>query len=521
MVFYAKANLHVRPPTLKKLDKYNPEVQNLFSRQETPRSILFFEDDSMAILYRDFSKDTVSLNWLFETEVPENLSSFPQKSVPCLIFDHNKKPKFFINSNKEKIPLPDDYPSAQADITHANLEQKLDSREIILHSGDLVFEWLKSQKILKGSIKKQGEKRLGGGSTTVGGVKLAQNPVTKEWISVKRMSDADAAKTAELGVLRELGELRGVVAVGNKHYIAAKLHHGVHIDKFHASSDIRDLDNPLVSITQTLRIMLSLASETQKLHDKGILHHDINSGNILVDLHEQCVHFVDFGQSRSVKPGDWRISDENKVITGYLRALALGGPRKYLLEELVKENNKNLFFCLSCFPDADDKFDLLPFIQRLSDALNNKNIQLPKEKMAEPEEFRQKHIQQIAMSAENFHALITARNENNKNVISFKSKDDYISKQSVAKALKSELEEIKANIDIENIPQNLDERNKVQIVRDKYLQEFNLIKNNIAIDSLKTREVTDIFVKYQIVKLCDEGLDKSSHLKSSSTGLNF
>lgn len=507
---------HDAHPELPKLNKYNPEVQKLFAKHETPRSILFFEDhgkenSGMAVLYRDFSKDTVNLNLLFETEVPKDLwSRAAREMIPCLMVDVNNKPTFFINDKSQKIPVSDDYPLELIDVINTNIGKELNARKVVLQSEDRVFGWLKSKGVLKGRItKEQGGGRLGAGSTTEGGgVKLAQDPLTKEWISVKVLLLKDFYKSRDRFALQELGELYGTVKVGEKGYIAGKLHHGMHVDEFLKCSAIKDLSNPRASIMLTLNIMQSLASEMQRIHDKGILHHDINPGNVLVDPYRQCVHFVDFGQCNSVKADDWRLLEESGMITQYLQALAFH-PTNYLLEELVQERNKDLFYCLFCLPDKSDQFNFVPFIQRLSDALNNKSIQVPKEKMEELEDLRQKYIQQIAMSAKNYHALIEAENKKREDAWSSRDACEYIAEESIAEKLTSELEKIKANIDLDNIPENMDERNKVQAIRDKYLQAFNLIKNNRPVNSLTTQEVTDILVKYRIIEVCDARLDQS------------
>lgn len=503
---------HQAHPKLKKLNKYNPEVQNLFAGHETPRSILFFAD-KMVILYRDFSKDTVTLNLLFETEVPQNLWKLHFYENLYVVVDQNKKPIFFINNNRERIPCTAQYSSELTDIINANMQHEPAAQKVILQSEHVVFKWLKSTGIIKRSIQKK-EGKLGSGSTTKGGVKLAQNPVTREWVAVKRL-EFKVVSTEE-SALRKLGEFYGDVTVDESRYIAGKLHHGIHIDKFDVYSFIKERE-PLNAITQIIKIMHSLARQIQRLHNLGILHHDINPGNFLVDSAMQCVHIVDFGQSRRVEPDDFRIKEENMLITQYLQSLAFW-PKRYFLEELVKEHNKNLFFCLSYFPDKTDNFNLVPFIQRLDDTLNNRNIQAPKEKMDEFETRRKKHMEQIAMPLEDFYGLIKTKNEQNQLPPESVDKLKHVvSDRYIEIGLEQEFQNIKTrDIDLENVPKNVKERNKMQVLRDEYMRKLHCIKNN-AIDTLDRQTICEIFVKYQIVKICDVQLAQFTQLQKSST----
>ncbi len=508
-------NYHQSHPTLEKLSKHDPEVQSLFEKHDTPRSILFLEDESakkMVILYRDFSRDTVNLNILFESELPTpfNKWRFPSEKIPCLILDNNNKPKSFINSNKEIIPFfPEDYPREIIEIVNTSLMKETDSRAILLHSEHSLFEWLKSKGLLKGSILKESTKRLGAGRTTQG-VKLAQDPLTKEWVAVKVMSVQESIKSTELGALKELGELYGSTTIGEKHYIAGKLHHGIHIDKFTETAAVQCPNDPQKNMLLIFNIMLSLATEMKRIHDKNRLHHDIHAANILVDATKQEVHFVDFGQSRNAKPGDGRLVEENQMISGILQALAYQAKINFL-ETLMQDQNKNLFYSSFCLPDKSDNFDLAPFIERLSNALNNKPIQIPKAKMEELEDLRKKSMQCLVMSIPEYYKLLEVENENRKTVnLLERRRWQYIDEESIILAIEDELY---ATDLLEKLPQTIEERNEIQAFRDKYLQKIRLSKNSIPLEFLKTQDATNIFVYYRIITECDNLLDKSKDLK--------
>jgi len=496
---------HRERPEIKKLDKHDPNVRALFEKSETPRSIIFVEDE-MYVLYRDFSRDILNLSLLFEKELPKNLEELSKDKLPCIVVDENKRFLYFINKQHKKIILTGSELTGLDDLIKENIEKDINARKIVLASPNAIFERLKNAGFTKGNVQKGSQILSEGRGDRSLGVKLALNVRTKKWVAVKKFS-FDSDNSAEEDALRSLKELLGTVTINKKRYCIIELHNGMTLDDFLKENPIIiDNKDPMKTIKETLALMLALAKELQRIHEQGFIHKDLHGGNILVEPEKLDVHLIDFGLSKKIKNlADGKIRQDTNVFIQILLVLA-ERLETALMPELLKEENKNLFLCLLALPDAET--DLSPYILRMTNVLKGQEVQFPKDDIDELEATRNAFIKQNNMTPKNFNVLMIQTKEKKSDAYPGIEKD-------IEKHIKREKALIKRstiNIDIDKPITTEGEKAKFEKEKDRVLDEFVKIKSHTLVEHLGSDILGRMLAKYQIIEMCDRRIQEFSTL---------
>jgi serine/threonine protein kinase len=133
------------------------------------------------------------------------------------------------------------------------------------------------------------------GKGSQGKVKLGYDVITKKKVAIKIKVPNEADQHywySEASFLKELGQLHGTLTREDtfKSYIVSDFFSNSQTLKKHLK------ENPNLSKTNKLKIILKIIEQLELIHEKNIVHGDLNFNNILINNDEK-IKIIDFGYS--------------------------------------------------------------------------------------------------------------------------------------------------------------------------------------------------------------------------------
>ena len=133
------------------------------------------------------------------------------------------------------------------------------------------------------------------GTGAQGKVKIGYDVITKKKMAIKIRVPNETDQNdwhSEANILSELGQLHGTLTRKDpfKYYIVS--------DFFSNSQTLKNYlkENPNLPKTNKLKIILKIIDQLELIHEKNIVHGDLNFSNILINSDEK-IKIIDFGYS--------------------------------------------------------------------------------------------------------------------------------------------------------------------------------------------------------------------------------
>lgn len=135
------------------------------------------------------------------------------------------------------------------------------------------------------------------GEGSFGKIFEGENITTKDKVAIKiEKKDVKSILKHEANIYYKCKNIKGIPSIrmfgteSNYNFIVMDLLN-ISLDKMREINEL----NGVISLTQTLSIVIQLITCIEKLHGLGIIHRDIKPENIMTSMRENTIYLIDFG----------------------------------------------------------------------------------------------------------------------------------------------------------------------------------------------------------------------------------